>query len=176
MEVLQIQSELDRAVALYERRRPARVLEIGCWDGGTLREWLTSDVAPAVVVAISLEHRMPEQYEGWRRPVTSLVVGTGMSQEQPMLELMAEHAPYDWAFIDGDHGDWGVAQDVANVLPLMAPDSVMLLHDVTPPEGWATYGPLVQLQALQAQGYRTEVYDVPERYPWSAGIGVVYIP
>jgi len=175
MEVLQIESELARAVALYASRKPGRVLEIGCWDGGTLREWLQAAEPPALVVAVSLEHRMPEQYEGWRQEGTQLVVGTGMSQEQPMLELMAEHAPYDWAFIDGDHGDWGVSHDVANVLPLMASGGVMLLHDVTPPEGWDTYGPLNEFRKLQEQGYRTEVYDVPERYPWSAGIGVVYL-
>lgn len=174
MEVLQVQSELDRAVALYEKTNPKRVLEIGCWDGGTLKEWLTHG-SPEVVVAVSLEHRMPEQYAGWLQEGTALFVHTGLSQGADMVQAMAETAPYDWAFIDGDHGDAGVSQDVANVLPLMAKGGVMLLHDVTPPEGWDTYGPLNELRKLQAAGYKTEVFDVPERFPWSAGIGVVYV-
>jgi predicted O-methyltransferase YrrM len=174
MEVLQVPSELERAKALYAKVKPKRVLEIGCWDGGTLREWLQATPAPQLVVAVSLEHRQPEAYPGWTQDGTQLVVGTGDSTSQDMVDLIREHAPYDWAFIDGEHAYPYARHDAEVVLPLMRKGGAMLLHDVTPPAGEAMYGPLQVLQELEAAGAKTEIYDVPERYPWSAGIGVVY--
>lgn len=175
MEVLQIPSELERAVTVRDRVKPDRILEIGCWDGGTLREWLAGDPAPSVVVAVSLEHRQPDAYPGWTQPGTQLVVGTGRSQDPDMLTLMQKHAPYDWAFIDGDHGDEAVDTDVANVMAMMRKGGVMLLHDVTPADYQETCGPQKTFRRLAAGGYRTELFDVPERFPWTAGIGVVYL-
>lgn len=52
MEVLQIQSELAQVLELYRDRRPKRVLEIGTWQGGTLREWMSGD--PDLVVSVDL--------------------------------------------------------------------------------------------------------------------------
>ncbi len=175
MEVLQIQSELDRMLELRDLLQPRRMLEIGCWDGGTLREWLTANPRPQKVVAVSLEHRQPDAYLGWTQRGTDLIVGTGDSKSPEMVELIQLHAPYDWAFIDGDHGEAAVRHDVAVVMPLIVKGGVLLLHDITPPEGHATYGPRIVLEELQAAGHRTEVFDVEERYPWSAGIGVVYV-
>lgn len=171
--MLQIQSELDRAVALYKRQKPARVLEIGCWDGGTLREWLTQG-EPDLVVAVDPDHRNQAAYEDWIGTAT-LVIGHGLSQSDEMKTLIRTHAPYDWVFVDGDHGYDNVRRDVDLCLPLVDPGGVLLLHDITPPAGWNTYGPREVLDELVAAGHRTEVFDVPERYDWSAGIGVVYL-
>lgn len=175
MDVLQIPSELERAVALYAKIKPKRVLEIGCWDGGTLKEWLVAKPAPRLVVAVSLEHRQPDMYQEWKQPGTELVVGTGDSLSPEMVALMQKHAPYDWAFIDGEHSYPYVSHDAAVVLPLMRPGGAMLLHDVTPGAEEVSYGPRHVFNELVDAGYRTEVFDVPERYRWSAGIGVVYI-
>ncbi len=175
MEVLQIQSELDRMLELRDLLRPRRILEIGCWDGGTLREWLAANPRPQKVVAISLEHRQPGAYPGWTQKGTKLVVGTGDSKSHEMVELIRLHSPYDWAFIDGDHGEDAIRHDVAVVMPLLVKGGVMLLHDITPGSEPGTDGPLKVFKELQADGHRTEVFDVEERYPWSAGIGVVYL-
>ncbi len=175
MEVLQIPSELDRALKLRDKLKPRRILEIGCWDGGTLREWLNGKPPPELVVAISLEHNQPEVYPAWVQKPTQLVVGTGDSLSEVMVHLIQEHAPYDWAFIDGEHSYPYVSHDVAVVLPLLISGSVLLLHDVTPDQFGSVLGPLQVLQELAEAGRRVEVYDVPERYPWSAGIGVVYV-
>lgn len=174
MEVLQIPSELTRAIALNAKVKPKRVLEIGCWDGGTLREWLTASPPPELVVAVSLEHRQPEAYAGWTHKNTELIVGTGDSTNEDMIHLIQNHAPYDWAFIDGEHSYPYVSHDVAVVLPLMRKGGVVLLHDITPSEGQDMTGPLQVLQELAAAGHRTDVFTVPDRYPWTAGIGVVY--
>ena len=174
MEVLQESSELARALEVHAKVKPRRVLEIGCWDGGTLREWLSATPPPEVVVAVSLEHRQPEAYPEWTQTGTTLVVGTGDSLSPEMVELIQHHAPYDWAFIDGEHSYPYVSHDVAVVLPLMRKGGVMLLHDVTPGVEPDTHGPSQVLNELIEKGYRTEVYD-SERQRWSAGIGVVYV-
>lgn len=174
MEVLQIPSELEQMVALYRKHKPKRVLEIGCWDGGTLRVWLT-DAYPTVVVAVDPEHRNPEAYEGWRRPRTKLHIGNGFSQSADMVALIREYAPYDWVFVDGDHGYAAVRADVDLCLPLVQSGGVLLLHDITPSTVEETPGPLQVFQELQDQGYRTDEFTVAERFPWTAGIGVVYL-
>ena len=172
MELLQVASELEQMMALYRERKPKRVLEIGCWDGGTLREWLTQG-APATVVAVDLEHRNAGAYEEWRKARTKLHLYTGRSQDAAQVEAMQRHAPYDWAFIDGDHGDWGVRSDVSNVRPLIAAGGLLLLHDITPPEGTATYPPGNVLRELAAEGLETWTYASSEPAPWARGIGVV---
>ncbi len=52
LEVLQVPSELARMVVLYRERKPRRVLEIGVWQGGTLREWIRNAPPGALIVAV----------------------------------------------------------------------------------------------------------------------------
>jgi predicted O-methyltransferase YrrM len=172
MQVLQIPSELDRMMTLARDRKPRRILEIGCWDGGTLREWLS--LQPAVVVAVDPAHRNAGSYAEWTDSGTELVLGFGLSQSAEMVGLMGEHAPYDWAFIDGDHGYPAVRADVANVLPLMADGGAVLLHDITPEDGEDSTGPGEVFAELAASGYTTgEIVSDP--FTSSAGIGIVYL-
>src|SRR5690242_21400839 len=42
---------------LYRETAPTAVLEIGCWDGGTLQVWLAGCGPYARVVAVDPEHR-----------------------------------------------------------------------------------------------------------------------
>lgn len=165
--------ELDALLEVYRAANPRRVLEIGCWDGGTLREWLTQ-LTPEIVVAVDLEHRNPKAYERWRQPETELVVITGSSWDAKVVKQIRAHAPYDWAFIDGDHGDYGVRRDVATVRPLVSPGGHMVLHDIQAGSDFdGVYPPGVVLAELEAAGYETErfVFSNPQR--WSHGIGVV---
>ena len=174
-EVLQIPEELEPMLDLYRERKPKRVLEIGCWDGGTLKHWLTEHT-PELVVAVDLEHRNREHYDEWRSPKTDLWVYTGQSQDAPQVEAMRSHAPYDWVFIDGDHGDWGVSVDVETCLPLVREGGLMLLHDIEAGTdfGGDMYAPRKELLKL-AEDRETWEYVVPERQPWAHGIGVVQL-
>lgn len=174
MEVLQVPAELEAMVALFQERQPKRILEIGCWDGGTLREWLQNAPAGATVVAVDLEHRNAEAYEAWRKPDTELHLYTGKSQDEAQVAAMQRHAPYDWVFIDGDHGTWGVTLDVQNTKPLVAPGGLMLLHDITPPIDSPSYPPLDVFRELSAE-LKTWAFQYDEPRPWSAGIGVVQL-
>lgn len=175
LELLQVRSEFDPVVDIYRDMSPERVLEIGCWDGLSLRTWLT-EANPKVVVAVDLEHRNRGDYAKWIQSGTSLHPYTGSSLEQEQIDAMRSHAPYDWAFVDGDHSPEGVRSDVDVCLPLIRSGGLLLLHDITPPAGYDYYPPGVLLDELERQqGYRVERFEDPKPEPWSHGIGVVYL-
>ena len=94
----QVPEELDRLRDLYRKRQPVRVLEIGVWHGGTLREWLAE--TPEVVVAVDPDPQVTDYDVGDH---TQFVLVVGRSQEDHVRDQIREHAPYDWVFIDGDH-------------------------------------------------------------------------
>lgn len=174
IEVLQVPVEFDPLRELYRETNPERVLEIGCWEGGTMREWLTEG-EPALVVAVDLEHRNPAGYEAWRKPGTELVVVTGSSQSGPVIEEIERHAPYDWVFIDGDHGDECVRSDVNVTLPLVREGGHLILHDIdhgTVDSG--SRGPRIMFEELAAR-YETAEHVDPTPQPWAHGIGVVRV-
>ena len=52
-ELLQVACEIEPVLEVYKRKQPRRVLEIGCWDGGTLKLWL-QEASPEVLVAVDL--------------------------------------------------------------------------------------------------------------------------
>ena len=174
MEVLQIPSELDQMRALFIERAPERIIEIGCWDGGTLREWLTHGSPTAMIVAVDLEHRNRDAYEEWLQPDQDLRLYTGNSMEQPAKDFVASHAPYDWAFIDGDHSGDGVRSDWATIRPHMAPRGLVLIHDIMPPMHLSHFPPGVFFDEL-AETYESWSYKDPEFCRDSRGIGVIQL-
>ncbi len=159
---------------LYCERQPRRVLEIGCWQGGTLREWLRLAVPAAHVVAVDLEHRNWRSYLAWGRPDVDCVCVTGRSQDPEIVSRIESLAPFDWVFIDGDHSDAGVRADVVLCLPLVVAGGALLLHDIEPPEGTASYPPGVLFAELTAAGYATTRFVDPEPQPCAHGVGVVF--
>lgn len=173
-EVLQVPSELEQMRRLYQDENPKRVLEIGCWDGGTLREWLTH-AAPELVVAVDLEHSNREAYEAWRQKGTALHVYTGSSLLGEQQDAIRRHAPYDWALIDGDHSDHGVRTDFETVLPCMRAGGVILLHDITPAAGTADC-PVGRFFGELSETFETWAFQDPTPAPWTRGIGVVRVP
>ncbi len=175
----QIPAELDQARALYVRKQPKRVLEIGVWYGGTLREWLRLAAPKATVVAVDPDHLDPDSYEDWRKDDTTLVVLTGRSQDDVIKEQIAEQGPYDWIFLDGDHGENLLRADVELAGSVAAKGCCLLLHDIDD-GGSDTTGPRRVLDDLYSQGFRiTEIIASPEGTgypPVSAhGIGVVQL-
>ena len=175
IEVLQVETEFAQLSALYQKVSPAGVLEIGTYQGGTLREWLIHG-DPLRVVAVDIDHVNPELYEEWRQPHTFLQVITGDSHSPEVRAQIEEFAPYDWAFIDGDHGDHGVRPDADFVLPLMRPGGHLVFHDLVGDRTQSSYAPGQVVDALENQGY--EVMRFIDRFYDSSahGIGVVRIP
>ena len=175
MEVLQVKSELVKMVELYREKRPARVLEIGCWDGGTLREWLTKHT-PEVVVAVDLDHRNRDAYQEWRHPDTSLHLYVGHSQDDAQIAGMRSHAPYDWVFIDADHDEEPVRSDAEVCYSCVRPGGLMLFHDIVPGPGLPVPGPGIVLEELRQAGHKVrEIVEDPGGWEWAHGIGIVQL-
>ncbi len=174
MEVLQVLSELEPITALYKLTEPKRVLEIGCWDGGTMQVWLENATLGCSVFAVDLEHRNSDAYKDWQKPGTELSIYTGSSLEPDGWEFISANGPYDWVFIDGDHSAAGVRSDWHICAKNAAPGAVILLHDIKAPEPERNYPPgdlLNQLSLL----HRVERFVDPEPMPWAHGIGVVQL-
>lgn len=169
----QVPAELERVRVLYKERAPKRVLEIGCWYGGTLREWLREGT-PELVVAVDPTHLNPERYEDWRHPDTTLVVARMASAHAQ--DLLDEHGPFDWIFIDGDHSEQGLQTDVPLALRVVAPGGLILFHDIAHNEIYLPIPPRTAYYAL-AENYESwEIIEEPP--PWypaenAHGIGVV---
>ena len=175
----QVPAELVRAVRLYRKRKPRRVLEIGVWYGGTLHEWLRYAVPHATVVAVDIDHRDPDSYAEWRKATTNLIVLTGRSQD--LIEEMREHGPYDWIFIDGDHGAAAVYADLNAALTMAARGSVILLHDIDS-GGSDTTGPRNAFDTVSRSEFVTRTQEfiadpAGTGYPIGSahGIGVLYL-
>ncbi len=179
-EVGQSPAELRQAVQLYKDAQPYRVLEIGVLFGGTLRQWLDNARPGATIVAIDPNHINGSHYEEWRRDDVELVVGYGFSQSSQMVDLIREHAPYDWVFIDGDHTRAAVQADADLAVELSRAGTLILFHDILVPDGWEPTPPALVFSALRLRrdrkGWVISAPRPPGYPPESAnGIGVVRI-
>jgi predicted O-methyltransferase YrrM len=176
MEVLQVQSELDEMADLYDQLAPSRVLEVGVWQGGTLREWLTLG-NPDLLVAVDLTHPNEDEYRLWRYLRIDLHVIHGNSWDEHVKAQVREHAPYDWAFIDADHGPVGVRNDTDLVLPLMRPGGILAFHDIVAGSGYqGEYAPATVVNELERAGYTVDRIIDAAPHPEAHGIAIVHIP
>jgi cephalosporin hydroxylase len=62
VEAFQNDWELGQILDIVNRLQPARVLEVGCWHGGTLWHWLRFG---GRVVAVDDEMRLAGEWEQW---------------------------------------------------------------------------------------------------------------
>lgn len=174
-EVLQVPFELERMTELYRKVSPRRVLEIGSWDGGTLRVWLTEG-HPEFLAALDLHHRKPNLYEGWRKPGTQLEVLTADSQSEDTKEKLRALAPFDWVFVDGDHDESAVRSDAELGSELMPNGGVLVFHDIARGRyNEGAPGPEIVFGQL-ANTRRSETYiDNAHASNWAHGVGVIYL-
>lgn len=173
----QVPAELNRMRDLYIERAPKRVLEIGVFYGGTLREWLANAAPNATIVAVDPEHQNPNAYAGWRKPSTKLFILKGRSQD--LSVEIAGYAPYDWVFIDGDHTQDAVDADLALALRLTGPGGTILIHDIAA-EGFPPTPPRIAFDRITAAGYliTSEIVETPPTEYGAEnghGIGVVQL-
>lgn len=175
MELLQVRSELDPVLDIYRKLNAKRVLEIGSWDGGTIREWLTNGPDTLTVVAVDLEHRNRDAYAEWTKPGQATVLYIGDSLQQPAKDFIANNGPYEFALIDGDHGYNAVRSDYEAVRPHMSKGGVIALHDIDGGTGFgADYGPGVLLRELEEAGGKVARFIDPTPMGWAHGLGVVF--
>ncbi len=89
-----------------------------------------------------------------------------------MKRRIRSRAPFDWAFIDGDHHLEAVESDVELVLPLIRPGGMLVLHDIA---NLGHEGPAEVLARLTDEGYDTTVFVAGTESDEPHGVGVVYL-
>jgi len=165
--------EFDDLLALYTALRPQRVLEIGSWHGGTLKQWIESATHDAVVV--SIDTGTLDQWDAWAQAAgVQLIRLTGRSQDQAIVEAARGYGPYDFAFIDGAHDEASVKADFENYRPMMAPGGVMAFHDILAHPRYPDNQVRRVWDEIVAAGYRTRELVENPAFSWG-GYGLIYM-
>ncbi len=129
--------ELDQMLAIVDRLQPKRVLEVGCWQGGTLWHWLQYG---GKVVGVDDGMRLADDWARWADEAgAELHLLQGVSQDPEIVEQARKLGPYDFIFIDADHTYPSVSADWENYSGMIAPGGVFAFHD-TQHVGDPTYG------------------------------------
>ena len=131
--------ELEGLTRVVRAQRPAAVLEIGSYRGGTLRLWCNVATPTAVVISVDL----PAEYggattdvlEAVARPRQRLTVLRRDSQQESTRAAVEEALAgkqLDFVMIDGDHTYDGVRRDFELYAPLVRDGGLIAFHDIVP--------------------------------------------
>ena len=178
----QYQTEFNCLLKYYEQLAPRRVLEIGVREGGSLYQWIKRK--PEIVVAVDDGGMLrwgndgkidPGKWQEWADYFgVELVTIIGDSHDPHTRLQVAEHKPFDFIFIDGDHSAGGVEQDLSDYLPMARLGGIVALHDILPDYSdpgigvWQAWERLRESGALLRELYQHENQG-------NRGIGMVYV-
>lgn len=177
--VFQHPAEMEWMLALFRERQPKRILEIGTYYGGTLKQWLLHAPRRANVVSVDTyaisQADNRSKYAAWAAQSKATVhVIVGDSQDATTVAQAAQHGPYDWIFIDGNHYYGPAANDWRNYGTLCASGGVVVFHDIVDNRIAHPEIEVARLWAeIKAEGYVTDEY-VDGNGLWG-GIGVVFM-
>ncbi|MBI5863784.1 MAG: class I SAM-dependent methyltransferase [Planctomycetes bacterium] len=109
--------------------KPRNCLEIGTCNGGSalILCGAMDDNGFGRLVCVDQRFQISEPVMRLIEPRVRLVEGTTPDVLPRAAE--AAGAPFDLAFIDGDHSADGVYRDAAGTLPLLSPRATLLFHD-----------------------------------------------
>jgi predicted O-methyltransferase YrrM len=137
-------AELAPLLTLLARRRPAVVVEIGTYRGGSFYAFCHVAEPQATLVSIDLpgglfgggyDEEQLRSIGGYGFPTQSLHFLARDSQDvatrDEVAELLDDH-PIDFLMIDGDHQYEGVRRDFELYSPLVAPSGLVAFHDILP--------------------------------------------
>jgi len=166
--------ELEELVRIFDYHRPAKVLEIGSWDGGTLWHWLhNSDT----VLAIDVGMRRAEDWLNWAEELgTRLLLIQSYSQDHTTVKAASVCGPYDFLFIDADHTYESVRADWDNYSPMVREGGLIALHDILPRPGYGVS--ILWEQIKELPGTRWMEICQNEVMPGNegrCGIGLVWV-
>ena len=180
MPIYQWEAEFSQLLDIYRELKPARVLEIGTYHGGTLYHWLQNATEGTTVVsvdnyAVGVDNR--SLYQDWIPNGVSLITIKGASEEPQTVEAIrkAIRGKYDWVFIDGGHFYEEVKADWENYRPMVKKGGVVVFHDILPPsEVWPDIEVNRLWKEIKAEGYETQEIIHDRRAAWG-GIGLVFL-
>jgi predicted O-methyltransferase YrrM len=174
--------ELAGLVRLVRELRPAVVLEIGSFRGGTFRLWSQLAAEDALVVGVDIDTGYGAAptavLESVARPgqhVVALRLDSQQEATRDEVERILDGRPVDFLFIDADHTYAGVRRDFELYAPLVRPGGLVAFHDVITHTGLE--GIEVDRLWRQIRGeYESWEFLQPEHDigfgPWG-GIGVI---
>jgi predicted O-methyltransferase YrrM len=181
---MQLQGEFLKALSILRQLRPERVVEIGTATGGSLFAFARVCADDALLVSIDL----PGKHLGYGYPVPRSALYEGFTFGSQRIDLLRgdshseamrdrvvtilEGQPVDLLFIDADHSYEGVARDYELYSPLVAPDGVVMFHDVNehPVYGVSRFWSEVRKAHEAAGGSVIEIVELPHRPGMGLGL------
>lgn len=130
---------------------PQRVLEVGCYEGGTLWEWMQHSTT---VVAVDDACRNAGEWQEWADTAgCELNTIQGDSRHPDIIQAARGHGPYDFVFIDADHTYEACKADVDNYGTMIADGGILALHDILPRPGYGVSRVWAELKAIRGVRY-----------------------
>jgi predicted O-methyltransferase YrrM len=175
--VFQRPEEFNALLALFTERRPARILEVGTYYGGTLKQWARRSAPGTRIVSVDryditrADNRT--RYAEWAAPGVKVIAIAGDSNAPSTIAQARGLGPYDWIVIDADHALLPATTDYAIYGGMCAPGGAIILHDIiaTPLGHLGIEVPILWAQ-IKA-GAQTSEFVQDYAAPWG-GLGVVY--
>ena len=134
--------ELQSLIGLVQRMKPATVVEIGTYRGGTLSCWvavarrdahiISIDIPPAweekeVIAAFIARVRLRMRKS---QLLTTIAANSHDADTLIHLKEALKGSPIDFLWIDGDHTYEGLSQDMAMYTPLVRRGGIIAMHDI----------------------------------------------
>jgi cephalosporin hydroxylase len=183
---LQVQSEFEKFLEHLAILRPATVLEIGTWRGGTLLPICRLSDDKATIISLDLPGGT---FGGGSSPMHLSTMKRFKKQDQQLhfirddshkqevlerVQSILKGRQLDLLFLDGDHTYSGVRQDFEMYAPLVRKGGTVALHDIvehSPASGCRVSNFWNELKLIHFQN-REIIEDTKQEW---AGIGLISI-
>jgi predicted O-methyltransferase YrrM len=177
-------SEAERLLAIVERERPRRVLEIGTGHGGTFLLWAHAAAADATLVSVDwplwemddpAEEATLAKIARVRRRAQSVHLLRGQASHPDVFHQARAYfgtQPVDFLFLSSNGPGAGVAAAAAGYIDAVRDGGIIAVADIHPhPRGWD--GELRPLwQELRQRGRPIEIVGDPAQH--GGGVGVLW--
>lgn len=169
--ISQYEDEFEELLKIFREIAPTKILEIGTHYGGTLFHWVT-EMKDGIAVSIDDHHLNRHLYDSWSQKVT-VHSFHGNSHSKSAILFAEQFKPYDFIFIDGDHTYSGVKQDWENYKDFIAPEGIIVFHDIAPHT-------LREISKCEVDKLWNEIkkekrtLELIQEHPSPCGIGIVF--
>ena len=179
VQTMQVRSEIASLARAVAGLRPRIILEIGTAWGGTLLIW--SRLASRKVISCDLVHRPAQRplLEALPPPGSRCEVRllTGDSHDPGFRRRVADELGKDmadFAFIDGDHTEAGVAADFRDYGGFVRPGGLIAFHDILEKQPLSTNQVHLFWKRIRDR-YPSREF-IADRSQCGFGIGVIRVP
>jgi predicted O-methyltransferase YrrM len=138
----QVRSEIQSMLKVVQDLKPARVMEIGTANGGTLFLWTRVAAESAQLISLDLPTgKFGDGYPAWKAPLYRSFALPGQKVDLVRDDSHSAHSleaikatlkgeKLDYLFIDGDHSYEGAKQDFDMYSPLVRVGGIVGFHDI----------------------------------------------